>query len=79
MKSTAIALVKPITAAFVLPYTNRLGAAFMPETTEGTMMMFPCFHWSMPGKTARQVRNIDFRLTSNEKSQSVSRQSRIVL
>ena len=78
MKSMAIDFVSPIAAAFVDAYANRFGAALMLEAAEATLIIFPFPAFSIPGNTARQVRNMDLTLISKDKSQSLSGQSRIV-
>ena len=43
MKSAAIDLVIPMTAAFVVPYTNLLGTPLIEEATEDMLMIEPDF------------------------------------
>ena len=71
-------LVMPITAAFVTPYTKRLGTPVTLEATLDMLMMLPWPTLSMAGRKARVMRYIDVTLRSSEKAQAASSQSRIV-
>ena len=50
----------------------------MTLTPEDILMMLPFLAAAMAGTKARQVRYIDLMLISNDKSQSLSEQSRMV-
>ena len=74
-----MALVSPITAALVAPYTNRFGAPFTEDAAEDMLMMEPPRPAdSMAGNNALVMRYIERTFRSKEKSQSFSSVSRIV-
>src|SRR5579875_4147656 len=78
MKSAAIDLVSPITAALVVPYTKRFGTPRTLETTDETLMIEPPPAATMPGSSARVRRYIDPTLSCQACVHCASVQSRIV-
>jgi hypothetical protein len=78
MKSAATALVSPMTAAFVAPYTYRLGMPRTEGLPDEMLMIEPLPRSSMPGRNAWIVPCIDFTFKSKEKSQSASEHSNTV-
>src|SRR4249920_32752 len=65
-KSAATALVRPITAALLAPYTNRLGTPFTLPATDAMLTIEPPPCSSMPGRKARIVRAIARALRLND-------------
>src|SRR5262245_8411155 len=58
-KSAATDLVKPMTAAFVAPYTQRLGMPLILDAIDEMLTMDPLSRSSMRGRTERMVRYIE--------------------
>src|SRR5690606_13681200 len=77
-KSAATDLVRPMTAALLVPYTKRLETPFMLDATEAMLMMEPCRRSIMPGRNTRISRYMARTFSSKEKSQAASSHSRIV-
>src|SRR5690606_34942791 len=77
-KSAATDLVRPMTAALLVPYTKRLETPFMLDATEAMLIMEPCRRSIMPGRKARISRYMARTFSSKEKSHAASSHSRIV-
>src|SRR5262245_36111743 len=75
-KSAATDFVSPITAALDAEYAQRSATPFTDEATDDMFTIVPFPFASIPGSTARIVRNIDFTLRSKAASQSSSEHSR---
>ena len=77
VKSAASALVKAMTAPFVVLYTKRFGTPLMLEATEAMLIITPPPFASMMGRNCRVKRYMLFTFISKERSQSFSSQSKI--
>ena len=76
--SAATLLVSPITAALLVPYTQRAGAPLMLLAPLDMLMMEPRPRSIMPGRAARMVLTMLRTLSVKAKSHSASVLSRIV-
>src|SRR5690606_21172551 len=77
-KSAATDLVRPITAALVVPYTKRFGTAFTLEQIEDMLMIEPPPRSIMRGRKALIIRYCAVTFSSYEYAHASSSQSRIV-
>src|SRR5689334_6457799 len=77
-KSAATDFVKPITAALLAPYTQRLGMPLMLDAIDATLTIDPPPRSSIRGSTERIVRYIEATFRSNERVHSSGGHSRIV-
>src|SRR4029450_8722662 len=71
-KSTAIDLVRPMTAALLAPYAKRFGTPVTLDATDDMLTIDPRPRSSIPGRKARIIWNMAVTFTANARAQSAT-------